>query len=74
MDFIGIQNDTREVERYSPFMLYVNAKVVKASARNVETTTMDWEVDPESIYCLIKKIFCLRWSKESYYHGKRGGV
>lgn len=55
MDFIGIQNDTREVECYSPFMPYVNAKVVKASARNVETTTMDWEVDPESIYCLIKK-------------------
>jgi beta-glucosidase len=55
MDFIGIQNYTREIVRYSRFIPYVNAKVIKASARNVETTTMDWEVYPESIYQMLKK-------------------
>ena len=55
MDFIGIQNYTREVVRYSPFIPYVNAKLVKASVRNVETMTMDWEVYPESIYFMLKK-------------------
>lgn len=55
MDFIGIQNYTREVVRHSRFIPYVNAKVVKASVRNVETTTMDWEVYPESIYYMLKK-------------------
>lgn len=55
MDFIGIQNYTREIVRHSPFIPYVNAKVIKASMRNVETTTMDWEVYPESIYYMLKK-------------------
>ena len=55
MDFIGLQNYTREIVRYSHFMPYVNAKVVKASARGVETTTMNWEVYPRSIYHMLKK-------------------
>ena len=52
VDFIGIQNYTREVVRHSRFIPYVNAKVVKASQRDVETMTMDWEVYPESIQIL----------------------
>ena len=55
MDFIGVQNYTREIVRYNHFIPYVNAKVVKASLRNVETTTMDWEVYPPSIYHMLKK-------------------
>ena len=55
MDFIGIQNYTREVVRHSSFMPYVYAKVVKADTRKVTTTTMNWEVYPESIYCMLKK-------------------
>ena len=55
VDFIGIQNYTREVVRHSRFIPYVNAKVVKASQRDVETMTMDWEVYPESIYYMLKK-------------------
>ncbi len=55
MDFIGIQNYTREIIRYSRLVPLINAKIVSAGRRNVETTAMDWEVYPESIYHLLKK-------------------
>lgn len=55
MDFIGVQNYTREIVRHSRFIPYVNAKIIKASMRNVETTTMGWEIYPESIYHMLKK-------------------
>lgn len=54
-DFIGIQNYTREKVKYSLFVPYIKAKIVKASKRNVQTTLMDWEVYPPSIYNMIKK-------------------
>lgn len=54
-DFIGIQNYTREKVKYSLLVPYIKAKIVKASKRNVETTLMDWEVYPPSIYNMIKK-------------------
>lgn len=55
MDFIGIQNYTREVIRHSLFVPFLQAKIVSAQKRKVETTTMNWEVYPESIYEVIKK-------------------
>jgi beta-glucosidase len=55
MDFIGIQNYTRELVTHSSFMPFVKAKIVKANKRNVETTLMNWEVYPESIYHILKK-------------------
>jgi len=55
MDFIGVQNYTREVVTHTPFLPYLNARIVKASRRNVETTLMNWEVYPESIYQILKK-------------------
>ncbi|HVG13969.1 MAG TPA: GH1 family beta-glucosidase [Chitinophagaceae bacterium] len=55
MDFIGIQNYTREVVKHSRFIPYINAKLIKAKRRNVTTTTMDWEVYPPSIYHMLKK-------------------
>lgn len=55
MDFIGIQNYTREIVRHSSFIPYVSAKVVKAGSRHVATTTMNWEVYPESIYRMLKR-------------------
>ena len=55
MDFIGLQNYTREVVRQSSLVPYINAKLVKATTRKVPTTTMNWEVHPESIYCMLKK-------------------
>lgn len=49
MDFIGVQNYTREVVAHTSFIPYMNAKIIKANKRNVEATLMNWEVYPESI-------------------------
>ncbi len=55
MDFIGIQNYTRELVRYDFFTPFLQAKIVHASRRNVPLTEMGWEVYPPSIYLLLKK-------------------
>jgi beta-glucosidase len=57
MDFIGLQNYTRELVRYAPLMPFVRAKIIKASKRNVVRTQMDWEVHPPSIYQAL-----MRWN------------
>ena len=54
-DFIGLQNYTREIVKYSFFTPYVGAKLIKAENRKVETTVMGWEVYPRSIYDILKK-------------------
>ena len=56
MDFIGLQNYTREVVKYAPFMPFVKAKIIKANERNVCTTLMNWEVYPASIYYALKRL------------------
>lgn len=56
MDFIGLQNYTREMVSHAPFMPFVKAKIIKASKRNVEHTMMDWEVYPPSIYEALKRL------------------
>ncbi|MCY4778893.1 GH1 family beta-glucosidase [Sphingobacterium sp. UT-1RO-CII-1] len=55
MDFIGIQNYTREIIRHTLFVPFLQAKIVSAQKRKVETTAMNWEVYPESIYEVLKK-------------------
>ena len=55
MDFIGIQNYTREMVSYSPFTPFIFAKIIKAHQRNCISTVMDWEVYPPSIYEMLKK-------------------
>lgn len=55
MDFIGLQNYTREVVRYSSLVPYINAKNIKASRRDVYHTSMDWEVYPEGLYRIVKQ-------------------
>ncbi|HZG26480.1 MAG TPA: family 1 glycosylhydrolase, partial [Chitinophagaceae bacterium] len=50
MDFIGIQNYTREVVSHSFFTPFMQARIVKAKTRKVPSTLMNWEVYPESIY------------------------
>ena len=55
MDFIGVQNYTREIVIHTNFMPFMQAKIIKANKRNVETTLMNWEVYPESIYNILKK-------------------
>ena len=54
-DFIGVQNYTREIARRSWLVPIVFANLVGAQKRNVETTLMNWEVYPESIYEVLKK-------------------
>ena len=54
-DFIGMQNYTREIVKYSFFTPYINASLVKAKDRNVATTAMGWEVYPPAIYHILKK-------------------
>ena len=54
-DFIGIQNYTREIIKYSPLIPYVQANIVSARSRNVATTLMGWEVYPEALYHMLKK-------------------
>jgi beta-glucosidase len=55
MDFIGVQNYTREVVRHSYIRPLVHAQVVSADKRGVDTTLMNWEVYPEGIYNMLKK-------------------
>jgi beta-glucosidase len=55
MDFIGVQNYTREIVHYSPFTPFLGANIIKANKRNVETTEMGWEVYPEAIYKMLHK-------------------
>ena len=55
MDFIGIQNYTREVVSHSYLTPFLQAKILKADSRNVERTLMNWEVYPESIYHTLKQ-------------------
>lgn len=64
MDFIGIQNYTREIVTHSYFMPLINAKIVKADKRNVERTLMNWEVYPESLYLVLKKYNAYKNIKE----------
>ncbi|RYD91001.1 MAG: beta-glucosidase [Sphingobacteriales bacterium] len=54
-DFIGLQNYTREIIKYSFFTPYINARLVKAEKRNVPLTDMKWEVYPPAIYHILKQ-------------------
>ncbi|MDT3400929.1 GH1 family beta-glucosidase [Mucilaginibacter terrae] len=54
-DFIGLQNYTREIVKYSLFTPYISAKLVEAKKRNVPLTEMGWEVYPQAMYEVVKK-------------------
>jgi beta-glucosidase len=55
MDFIGVQNYTRELVAHSYMTPLLRAKIIKAECRNVETTEMKWEIYPECIYHMLMK-------------------
>lgn len=65
-DFIGIQNYTREIVKYSFFTPYINARLIKAENRKVPLTNMKWEVYPASIYEVIKKFNGYKQIKKLY--------
>ena len=54
-DFWGIQNYTREVVKFSPWLPLQWAALVPAKQRGVPHTDMGWEVHPESIYHMLKQ-------------------
>lgn len=64
MDFIGVQNYTREMVAHSRITPLIWAKVIKADKRNVETTEMNWEVFPESIHEMLIKFSKYKSFKE----------
>lgn len=64
LDFVGLQNYTREVARHSTLMPYLNARLVKASKRGVPTTAMDWEIYPKGIYRVLKRFHAYGKIKE----------
>jgi beta-glucosidase len=64
MDFIGVQNYTRELISFSRLTPLIKARVISAGKRNVETTDMNWEVYPESIYKMLVKFSKYKKFKE----------
>lgn len=54
-DFLGVQNYTREVVRYSLLTPIVKARIVPPEKRGVDVTALNWEVFPEGIYELLMK-------------------
>ena len=54
-DFWGVQNYTREVVKFSPWLPLQWAALVPARQRGVPHTDMGWEVYPESIYHMLKQ-------------------
>jgi beta-glucosidase len=64
MDFIGIQNYTREIVAHSFFTPFIQSKIISADKRNVEHTLMNWEIHPPSIYHMIKKFSGYNAAKE----------
>ncbi|MDO9374409.1 MAG: GH1 family beta-glucosidase [Ferruginibacter sp.] len=55
MDFIGVQNYTREVVAASLIRPLIWAKIIHPEKRQVPTTEMHWEVYPRCIYEVLKK-------------------
>jgi len=54
-DFIAIQNYTREVVQWSPFLPVIWGSIIEAKKRCEKTTEMGWEIYPEGIYHMLKK-------------------
>ena len=54
-DFWGVQNYTREVVRFSPWLPLQWATLVPARQRQVPHTEMGWEVCSENIYQMLKQ-------------------
>ena len=55
MDFIGVQNYTREIVAYSYYKPFIWARIVPSTERAVDITAMKWEVYPDCIYEMLKK-------------------
>lgn len=56
MDFIGLQNYTRELVKHATFMPFIKAKIIRADKRKVPHTLMNWEIYPTAIYEALKRL------------------
>lgn len=63
-DFIGLQYYFPVVVKYNSLIPYVQAMEVKAKTRKVPYTAMGWEINAESFYRTIKKIWLYGGVKE----------
>ncbi|MBL7906147.1 MAG: beta-glucosidase [Bacteroidales bacterium] len=55
MDFIGIQNYTREIVTHAFYIPFMQARIIRAAKRKAEITQMNWEVYPQGIYHMLHK-------------------
>ncbi len=65
-DFIGIQNYSREIIRWSPLIPYVWGSMIPAKKRCPKTTDMGWEIYPDGIYHLLKQFASYKGVKKIY--------
>lgn len=70
-DFIGIQNYTRELVKYSLFPPIMWAWQIPANKRkkyvkDIEITDMNWEVYPEGMYNVLKKFSAYKGINKIY--------
>jgi beta-glucosidase len=56
MDFIGLQNYTREIVEHSAWTPFVKARIIPADKRSVIRTLMNWEVYPDAIYNALVRL------------------
>jgi len=64
MDFVGLQNYTREIISYSCLVPLLWAKTIPAVKRKVETSIMNWEVYPDAIYEMLMRFSTYKNFKE----------
>ncbi len=56
LDFIGLQNYTRETIRHSWMTPFIHGTMLSAKKRNLPTTEMGWEIYPPAIYKSLKRL------------------
>jgi beta-glucosidase len=64
MDFIGLQNYTREIVKFNWMVPYLKTRPVPAIKRGVETTSMKWEIYPESIHAMLHQFSSYKMHKQ----------
>lgn len=55
LDFIGVQNYTREVVSSAWYVPYLKARLINAKKRGVAHTEMQWEIYPDALYEMLVK-------------------
>jgi beta-glucosidase len=63
-DFIGVQNYFSITVKHNPIIPYINASEVKAATRKVPHTALGWEINAESLYRMLKRIWLYGGVKE----------